>query len=196
MTDMISLEKDQEISLEKKIADDFIIGAGWDPATKGKPVDLDLIGVVLDDRNMPVTGNITSSMNFFNNLILFNGALIHSEDDRTGESSKDGDDETIKITISKLPSNASSIRLYLLSFNGQTFKRVNNEYMAVRSVDGSTIAEFKLDTSDGESIENFNAVEMGKLYKKDGKWVFKAVVYGFNSHHLDGLVGRIKDIEL
>jgi stress response protein SCP2 len=86
--------------------------------------------------------------------------------------------------------------LYLLSYNGQSFREVNNEYMAVRSTDATPIAEFKLDSSDGESIERFNAVGMGKLYKKDGKWIFRAVVYGFNSSHLDGLIERIKDLRL
>jgi tellurium resistance protein TerD len=193
---MISLEKDQELSLEKKVSDDFLIGAGWDPATKGKSVDLDLIAVVLDDKNVPATGNIENSMCFFNNKKPFIGALVHSGDDRTGTNSDGGDDETIKITISKLPGNAKTIMLYLVSYNGQSFREVNNEYMSIRSVDGAPIAEFKLDTSDGESIEKFNAVEMGKLYKKDGKWIFKAVVYGFDSTKLNGLIQRISDLRL
>ena len=194
---MINLEKGQELNLTKKFSLNKIrIGAGWDPAVAGKNIDLDLIAVALDEKNKRVGDEY---FNFFNNKISPNNSMVHSNDDRTGASSNGGDDEFINIDLSKLPANTKSVYIYLVSFSGQKFKTVNNEYVAISDVDnGTVLARYDFDSSDNEHVENMTGVECAKFFKnEDGEWNFKALVFPFGSNGgLGELMERLQDIEL
>ena len=71
----------------------FKVGLGWDQV--GAAVDLDASVVCLkSDLSL-------SDACFFGKLKVYNGALQHSGDNRSGEGS--GDDESISVQLNRLP---------------------------------------------------------------------------------------------
>lgn len=171
----LDLTKGQRLDITKtnpslKIA---AIGLGWDA---GNNFDLDAFILALKN------GKIESAPRdvlFFNNKKLFNGGIIHSGDNLTGAG--DGDDETMTVDFSKLPSDITEIvicvNIYQAESRRQNFGQVNNAF--VRVYDFDTKAEIcKFDLS--EDYSAFNAMIMGKLYLKDGEWKFQAIGEGKN----------------
>ena len=103
----------------------------------------------------------------------------HYGDNLTGAG--DGDDETIGITLSALPDNADevlvAVNIYQASERHQNFGQVNNAF--IRVYDAESKKELvKYDLT--EDYSAFNALVMGKLYKKDGEWKFQAIGEGKN----------------
>jgi tellurium resistance protein TerD len=104
--------------------------------------------------------------------------LEHTGDNRTGAG--DGDDESIKVDLSKLPDGCEKITFVVTideaESRRQNFGQVRNAF--VRIYDPLTNEEIlKYDLGEDFSIET--AVEFGELYKKDSAWKFKAVGTGF-----------------
>src|SRR3546814_13205292 len=63
-------------------------------------------------------GNLVETV-WFQKLVSSDGSIRHSGDNLTGEG--DGDDETISIDLTRLPSNVETLVLTVTSFRGQTF---------------------------------------------------------------------------
>lgn len=194
---MLNLEKNQELNLIKKFNLNKIrIGAGWDVAKGKQAIDLDLIATVCDNNNKLLNN---SYFNYFNNLKSPNDSLVHSKDDTTGASSKEGDDEYIDIDFSKLPAEAKSVFIYLVSYSGQSFKNVSNEYVSIsNSETNSCLAKYNFDDPENSNIENMTGVECAKFVKNDNnEWIFKTLLFQFDAgNKLSGLMQRLKDIEL
>ncbi len=154
----------------------FTVGMGWDVNdTEGSPFDLDASAFMLG-----ADGKCLSAANFiyFNNLKSTDGCLEHTGDNLTGAG--DGDDESIKVDLSKVPANCDSITFVVTIHEAearrQNFGQVRNAF--VRIYDPSTNEEvLKYDLGEDYSIET--AVEFGNLYKKDGAWKFKAIGTGY-----------------
>jgi tellurium resistance protein TerZ len=100
-------------------------GAGWDPATSGKSIDLDISVVELDSK-----GDLVDVC-YFNQLKSKDGAMSHSGDDLTGGNSADGDDEVINIDTTKLNANTALLALVITSFSDQAFKEVGRPYARI-----------------------------------------------------------------
>lgn len=97
----------------------LFVGVGWDNSTGGKKglagrfarakgVDLDLACLVYDNTGAGVRVCGFDSMN------LYNGALAHSGDNRTGKG--DGIDESITATLDQVQANISSLVFTLNAF--------------------------------------------------------------------------------
>jgi tellurium resistance protein TerD len=154
----------------------FTVGMGWDVNdTEGSPFDLDASAFMLDDKGKTLSDK---HFVFYNNLLSPEGCVEHTGDNLTGAG--DGDDESIKVDLSKLPANCNSITFVVTIHEAearrQNFGQVRNAF--VRIYDPSTNEEIlKYDLGEDYSIET--AVEFGNLYKKDGNWKFKAVGAGY-----------------
>ena len=155
----------------------FIVGMGWDTNTSdsGGAFDLDASAFMLN-----ASGKVVSEKHFiyFNNLKSPDGCVEHTGDNLTGAG--DGDDESIKVDLSKLPAGCESITFVVTIHEAearkQNFGQVRNAF--VRVYDPSTNEEIlKYDLGEDYSIET--AVEFGNLYLKDGQWKFKAIGAGF-----------------
>lgn len=130
----INLSKGQKISLSKEASGGLSavrMGLGWDPVKKGGSllgrmfggngggeIDLDASVLVFDAEDKVI------DTVWFRQLTGMSGAITHSGDSLTGEG--DGDDETILIDLSRLPTKASSLVFTVNSFRGQTFNEVEN----------------------------------------------------------------------
>lgn len=99
-----------------------------------------------------------------------NGAVVHSGDNRTGEG--DGDDESVVIDLTQIPEDITQILSVITIYNEDgaekvNFGRVKNASVRVYN-DETGEAMYSFDLT--EDASNGTAVEMTRLYRKDGDW--------------------------
>ncbi|AWU95283.1 TerD family protein [Azospirillum ramasamyi] len=172
----VSLTKGQKISLSKNGATltRVFMGLGWDVAKKGgllgglfggggESIDLDASCLVFDER-----GELVDEI-WFRQLKGMHGAIVHTGDNLTGDG--DGDDEVIKVDLSKLPASVKSLVFTVNSFRGQTFDKVANA--SCRLVDDTNqkeLAVFALSEAGSHT-----GLIMAKLYRHNGEWKLHAI---------------------
>lgn len=174
----ISLTKGGNVNLSKEAPTltHMEIGLGWNPrSTDGQAFDLDAVAFLLNE-----TGKVRSDQDFifFNNLKSSDGAVEHTGDNRTGEG--DGDDEVIKVDLTKIPADVNKIAFCAVIYEGQArnqnFGQVSDAYIRiVNGQGGSEVARY--DLSEDSSTET--AMVFGELYKHNNEWKFRAVGQGF-----------------
>ena len=175
----ISLKKGQKVDLTKSNPGlkEILVGLGWDTNRYdgGKDFDLDTSIFLLG-----ASGKVNSDEDFvfYGNLKHVSGSVEHLGDNLTGAGS--GDDEQIKIDLSKVPSNVEKIdftvTIYEADTRNQNFGQVENAF--IRVVNSATGEELiRYDLSEDFSIET--AVIVGELYRNKGEWKFNAVGSGF-----------------
>lgn len=176
----INLQKGQKVDLTKgnPRLSKLIVGLGWDTNKYdgGADFDLDAAAFLLGDN-----GKVPSDSDFifYSNLQHSSGAVVHTGDNLTGEG--DGDDEVIKVDLSKMPASISKIdftvTIYDAESRGQNFGQVSNAY--IRVVDETTGTELiRYDLGEDFSIET--AVVVGEMYRNNGEWKFNAIGSGFS----------------
>lgn len=106
-------------------------------------------------------------------------SVLGSIDDRTGGSS-DGDDETINVVLSKVPSDVQEIvfvvSIYEAEIRGQNFGQVRNSFIRIYDEETSEeICKYEL----GEDFSIETCIEFGRLYRRDDKWKFEAMGVGY-----------------
>jgi len=189
----VSLTKGQKVSLSKEGASltRIFMGLGWDVAKKGgflgglfgggnDGIDLDASCLVFDQA-----GQVIDEI-WFRRLEGVNGAILHTGDNRSGEG--DGDDETIKVDLSRLPETVTALVFTVNSFQGQTFDTVANaSCRVVDEVSGKELARFVL----GESGPHTGLV-MAKIYRHNGEWKLHAIGEKTNGRTFHDMMPAIK----
>ena len=167
----ISLKKGQKVSLTKENPGlkNVVVGIGWDinAFDTGGDFDLDAAAFCLTD-----------SGKFYGNLTHPSGAIQHMGDNLTGAG--DGDDEQIKIDLSKIPANitkiAFTVTIYEAEERRQNFGQVSNAFVRiVNEATGQEILRYDL----GEDFSIETAVVFGELYKNGNEWKFNAIGSGY-----------------
>ena len=175
----ISLQKGQKVDLTKgnPSLKKILIGLGWDTNKYdgGADFDLDAAAFLLNS-----SGKVNSDEDFvfYNNLKHKSGSVEHMGDNLTGEG--EGDDEEIKVDLSKVPANVEKIdftvTIYDAEARRQTFGQVSNAY--IRVVDDTTGKELiRYDLGEDFSVET--AVVVGEIYRNKGEWKFNAIGSGW-----------------
>ena len=175
----VNLKKGQKVDLTKGNPglSKLLVGLGWDvnKYDGGSDLDLDAAPFLL-----AANGKVTSDADFvfFNNLKHASGSVEHMGDNLTGEG--DGDDEQIKVDLSKVPANIDKIdftvTIYDAEARKQNFGQVSNAYIrVVDEAKGQELIRFDL----GEDFSVETAVIVGELYRHGGEWKFKALGRGF-----------------
>ena len=169
----INLQKGQREAIN---APKFVIGLGWDTnsASTGTAFDLDASVFIMGDNKKLLSDE---NFVFYNNLVSPDGAVEHTGDNLTGDG--DGDDEQIKIDLSKINPAASEICIVVTIHEAdsrrQNFGQVRNSF--IRIFDAATGADIlKYELEEDFSIET--AVEFGRVYKRNNEWKFEAVGVG------------------
>jgi tellurium resistance protein TerD len=169
----INLQKGQRESIN---APKFTIGLGWDTnsSSTGTGFDLDASIFVLGENKKVLSD---SHFVFYNNLKTPDGSVEHTGDNLTGDG--DGDDEQIKVDLSKIDANASEICIVVTIHDAeirkQNFGQVRNSF--IRIFDANTNADIlKYELEEDFSVET--AVEFGRIYKRNNEWKFEAVGMG------------------
>ncbi|MEU6772960.1 TerD family protein [Streptomyces sp. NPDC046759] len=163
----VSLQKNQTVSLIKggrPLLSQVRMGLGWEPAFRGKDIDLDASVIAYG----PQRNHIDSC--YFGKLTILNGAVRHSGDNLTGEGA--GDDEAITVDLGRLPLEVSGLVFTVNSFSGQKFTEVAKAYCRL------------LDATTGEELVRFDlthaepqtGVMMAKLVRQfSGEWDMTAM---------------------
>jgi len=169
----INLQKGQRENIN---APKFTIGLGWDTnsSSTGTSFDLDASVFILGDQKKLVADEYFV---FYNNLISPDGSVEHTGDNLTGDG--DGDDEQIKIDLSKTDAKVNEISLVVTIHEAesrkQNFGQVRNSFIRIfDAVTNEVLLKYELE--EDFSIET--AVEFGRIYKREGNWKFEAVGVG------------------
>ena len=185
----LSLSKGATLSLSKTEPglNNILVGLGWDTNRYDGGSDFDLdASVFMLGENGRVPSN--DEFIFYGQKEHKTGSVIHAGDNRTGQG--DGDDETIKINLSTVPSNISKIvftaTIHEAQARRQNFGQVSNAYIRIINEDnGNEICRFDL----GEDFSVENSVNVGEIYRYNGEWKFRAVGAGY----ANGLEGFVND---
>ena len=175
----VSLQKGQKVSLTKDNPGlkKVVVGLGWDVNAfdTGGDFDLDAAAFLLND-----TGRVGSSSDFvfYGNLSHPSGSVMQQGDNLTGVG--DGDDEQIKIDLSKVPDNvtkiAFTVTIYEPEQRKQNFGQVNNAFIRIYNEEnGEEMLRYDL----GEDFSIETAAVFGELYKSGSEWKFNAIGSGF-----------------
>jgi tellurium resistance protein TerD len=159
----INLQKGQRENIN---APKFTIGLGWDTnsSSTGTGFDLDASVFILGENKRLVSDEYFI---FYNNLKSPDGSVVHTGDNLTGDG--DGDDEQIKIDLTKINSAVKEIcvvvTIHEAESRKQNFGQVRNSF--IRIVDDSNNIELvKYELEEDFSIET--AVEFeGFITKMD-----------------------------
>jgi tellurium resistance protein TerD len=175
----VSLQKGQKVSLTKGNPGltKVVVGLGWDvnQFDTGGDFDLDAAAFLLAD-----SGKTTGSQDFvfYGNLKHPSGSVEHMGDNLTGAG--DGDDEQIKIDLSKVPAEitkiAITVTIYEAESRRQNFGQVSNAFIRIcNEATGEEMLRYDL----GEDFSIETAVVFGELYKNNGEWKFNAIGNGY-----------------
>lgn len=179
----INLEKGGRIKLEKdgNALTKVRLGLGWEPNTYDTGADFDLdVSVFVCEPDAAGNPKLLADeyMVFYNNTKSPDGGVEHQGDSRKGDGA--GDDEVVAVNLVKLDARATEISVIVTIHEAearrQNFGQVRNSYIKLYNDDtGEVVAQYLLE--DDFSMET--AVQFGSLFKRDGRWQFKAVGAGY-----------------
>ena len=176
----VCLKKGQKVDLTKTNPGlkNILIGLGWDTNKYDGGSDFDLdASVFLLKADGKVNGN--EDFVFYGNLKHVSGSVEHLGDNLTGEG--EGDDEEIKIDLSKVPENVEKIdfavTIYEADERKQNFGQVENAFIRVMNAENNEEL-IRYDLGEDFSVET--AVVIGELYRNKGEWKFNAIGSGFS----------------
>src|SRR3954467_10041389 len=127
----VSLSKGQKVSLAKRDGGTLTrvrMGLGWDAVKKkglfggmkSQSIDLDASALLFD------AGGALVDQVWFQQLRSKDGAVQHTGDNLTGAG--EGDDESIRVDLTSVPSAVKTLVFVVNSFTGQNFSQIENAY--------------------------------------------------------------------
>ena len=175
----VSLQKGQKVSLTKGNPGlkKVVVGLGWDvnQFDTGSDFDLDAAAFLLSD-----SGKVAGSEDFvfYGNLKHPSGSVEHLGDNLTGAG--DGDDEQIKVDLSKVPGNITKVAftatIYEADARRQNIGQVSHAGIRIyKEENGEELLRYDL----GEDFSIETAVVFGELYKHGDEWKFNAIGCGY-----------------
>ncbi|MFE2886590.1 TerD family protein [Streptomyces sp. NPDC059272] len=176
----VSLQKNQTVSLVKggrPLLSQVKMGLGWEPAYRGKDIDLDASVIAYG----PQRNHVDSC--YFGKLSILNGAIKHSGDNLTGEGG--GDDEVIVVDLGRIPQEVTGLVFTVNSFSGQKFTEVAKAYCRLLdAATGEELVRFDLTNAEAQT-----GVMMSKLVKQfSGEWDMTAMGNFVKSRTVRGMV--------
>lgn len=175
----VSLVKGGRVSLLKTGAAPLtraVMGLGWDPARRGRNIDLDASVIAYNDSGRRV------GMAWFGHLKEFGGALRHAGDNLTGHGA--GDDEQIHVDLAALPSDVTALIFTITSYRGHKFTDIRNAFCRlVDAITGQELVRFDLTDS-----QPATAVIMAALCRAGAGWEMRAVGEFHNAKTVKNLV--------
>lgn len=185
----ISLRKGETLSLRKSNGvhlKHIAIALGWMANSKGgEDFDLDAsVFMIGDDKKVRHTRDFV----FFNNQTSPCGSIVHSGDDRVGNTSSESKDvETIKINLETIPERIKElvpiITIYDAHARRQNFGQVSDAYIRIIDLDtGNEVARFDLSENSSAYCSNITA----RIYRDGEGWTFEGID--------EGMTGEIEEV--
>lgn len=194
----INIQKGQKIELSKchEGLNNILVGLGWDPVKRPNEspvknflskffsgnsqldmeevvheIDCDAFAIMLDE-NYKIKNR--DYLIYYGNLAEPGGSVRHMGDNTTGEG--EGDDEEIRIALSKVPSDVQhivfAVTVYDCEDKKQDFGLIKGAF--IRVVDDSNGKEL-LKYNLSERFEGKTAIIIGEVYRRGQGWKFAAI---------------------
>ena len=175
----ISLNKGANLSLSKEAPGltKILVGLGWDTrSSDGQDFDLDASAFLMKEGDKVRSD---ADFIFYNQLKSTDGSVEHTGDTTTGEG--DGDDETVKVDLSRVPADIQKISVAVTIHDAdsrrQNFGMVTNAFIrVVNEANNGELARYDL----SEDASTNTAMIFGELYRHGEEWKFRAVGQGFD----------------
>ena len=169
----VSLSKGQKVSLAKAGGGTLTrvrMGLGWDAVKKrglfgsrAQSIDLDASCLLFNSAGVLV------DQVWFNQLTSADGSVQHTGDNRTGAG--EGDDESIRVDLSRIPATVTTLVFTVNSFTGQDFSQISNAFCRLIDESNETeIARYDL-TGSGRHTAQI----MAKLARDGHGWTMTAI---------------------
>jgi tellurium resistance protein TerZ len=166
----INLEKGSKINLSKEDGtslDKIFVALGWKEKSSffgsSDAIDLDA-GLVM----FKADGSVFDTV-YFRHKDSKCGSIKHSGDNLTGIG--EGDDEVIRIELSKIPEDVTTLVFSINSYSGHKFGKIDKCF--TRVVDSTNNNEFcHYQLSDKG---NSTGLVVAKVYRHNGAWKFNAI---------------------
>ncbi|MCZ7413595.1 TerD family protein [Streptomyces sp. WMMC897] len=175
----VNLRKNETVSLVKDnqpVRSALRMGLGWEPAYRGKNIDLDASVIAYDANRKPL------DVCYFGKLNILRGAIQHSGDNLTGEGA--GDDESITVHLEGLPPEVTGLVFTVNSYRGQKFSDVAKAYCRLLDERGQELVRFDLTDSEPRT-----AVLMCKFIRQySGEWEMTALGQFLDARTARGLL--------
>lgn len=182
----VSLAKGQTVSLQKSSGGSLTrvrMGLGWDAVkkrgffgSKEREIDLDASVILFDGAGQVV------DLVWYGQLKSRDGSVLHTGDNLTGAG--DGDDESIKVDLTAVPSQVTALVFTVNSFSGQGFSKVENAFCRLLDeADESEIARYDLTGSGPHTAQ-----VMAKVVRAGGGWQMTAIGALANGRDVKSLV--------
>jgi tellurium resistance protein TerZ len=169
----VSLSKGQKVSLTKAgggTLSTVRMGLGWDAMRKkglfgsrAQSIDLDASALLFD-----ASGQLVDQV-WFQQLTSKDGSVQHTGDNRTGAG--EGDDESIRVDLSRVPATVTTLVFTVNSFTGQDFSQIENAFC--RLIDEST--ETEIARYDLTGTGSHTAQIMAKVSRDGQGWSMTAL---------------------
>lgn len=176
----ISLVKNQSVGInlsKDNTSSKYLVSIGWDMPS-GQKADLDLSAFLLSNGVAKEQHRLVFYNKDFHKSSC--DSVVYSGDNRTGEG--EGDDETMEVTLNKVPSDVDTITFVTTIYNDGSNNNVSNFGMVSRAfakltnVDTGTEELFFDLTEDFSTEDGIIAVS---LVRNGSDWEFKAEGIGF-----------------
>ena len=177
---------------------DVAVGVNWGQIKKGglfgfgsssESVDLDLSAIMFDESAKKI------NTIYYGNR--FGTGITLSEDDRSGDSSADDEDnEVITVKLSEVPSNTSKIVFVLVSFKGQDFADLPYAAMNIYNTSAGKIklANSNIDISKDAKYKGKVSMVFATLEKINGSWSYRVIAEPTDKRDLSDLTSICKTI--
>lgn len=188
---MINLSKGQGISLEKESGGSLskvMLGLGWDVReTKAlfgllkrqRAIDLDASCIMF-------AGDTMTDAVWYQQLQSKDGSIIHTGDNRTGAG--DGDDEQIKVDLSQVPANVTTLVFVVNSFGGETFDEIENAFCRLVDLEkNEELARYNLSCQGSHTAQI-----MAKVVRSGSGWEMVAIGENASGRTFDQLMPTVK----
>lgn len=169
----VNLSKGQRVNLKKEDGQRLTyirMGLGWDPIKKSGLFGRRDAEVDLDASAILLAGTEPVDIAFYNHLASQDGSIQHTGDNRTGAG--DGDDESIVVDLTRVPTHVTSIMFVVSSYEGQTFTMIQNAFC--RLVDeaggGAELARYTLTGGAPQT-----GMVMARVYRDGNDWKLEAI---------------------
>lgn len=170
----VSLSKGQKVSLTKGDGGSLShvrMGLGWDAVKKkgflgglkNQSIDLDASALLFD-----AAGNLIDQV-WFQQLRSKDGSVQHTGDNLTGAG--EGDDESIRVDLTAVPSAVATLVFTVNSFTGQDFSQIENAYCRLIDETNETeIARYDLSGSGRHTAQI-----MARVTREGAGWAMTAM---------------------
>ena len=164
-------------SNKKTLADDYLVF--YNSSKRVLPSNLKII---VPSSNWPSTEEGNQKMRHESRPVDPELSVIGSVDDEDGQTSEDGDDETMDIDLSKVRSDIQeiiiSVSIYEYEKRKQNFGQVERAYVRLYKPghEKEGAEEYRYDLT--EDFSTCASIEFCRLYRHNGEWKIQALGIG------------------